>query len=202
MSSDVDAWARAKLRILNGAHSSLAYLGLLLGHETVADAMRDPALSAFVDRVVRDDIIPALQPSPIDLEAYADETFARFRNPAIQHKLSQIAWDGSQKLPYRLLDTVLEARSGGRPIDRLTVPVAGWILFLQRQSRAGVAIVDPLAHRLAELARGDDAVERILAMSEVFPATLASDPLFRKAVSNAAAKMQAGGVASALAISH
>ena len=182
LAADVDAWARAKLRILNGAHSTLAYMGLLAGHETVSDAMADPALSAFVERLVREDIIPALQPSPIDLNSYADSTFTRFRNPAIQHRLSQIAWDGSQKLPYRLLDTIEDARRLGRPIDRLAVPVAGWILFLQRQARGGSPIVDPLGERLAELARSDDAVEAVLGLREVFPDSLASDPSFRSAV--------------------
>src|SRR6185437_9070948 len=110
LSSDVGAWAKAKLRILNGAHSTLAYVGLLMGHEAVADAMADPALSAFVERLVREGMIPGLQPSPIDLDRYADETFARLRNSAIHHKLSQIAWDGSQKLPYRLLDTIIDVR--------------------------------------------------------------------------------------------
>jgi fructuronate reductase len=199
MSSNVDAWARAKLRILNGAHSTLAYLGLLLGHESVAEAMADPALSAFVERLVRDDIIPALEPSPIDLRCYAGETFARFRNPAIHHKLSQIAWDGSQKLPYRLLETILDARQRRRPLDRLALPIAGWIQFLQRQACAGAKIVDPLADRLSELARGDDAVEQILALREVFPETLASDPAFRSAVSTAASALRGPGGARTLA---
>ncbi|HZC38059.1 MAG TPA: mannitol dehydrogenase family protein, partial [Sphingomicrobium sp.] len=99
LAGDVAEWERAKLRILNGAHSTLAYLGLLLGHETVADAMSDPALAQFIRRLVSDDIIPTLQHSPIDLHRYAEETFGRFRNPAIHHRLAQIAWDGSQKLP-------------------------------------------------------------------------------------------------------
>jgi fructuronate reductase len=163
--------------------------------------MRDPALASFVERLIRDDIIPALQPSPIDLQRYADETFARFRNPAIRHRLSQIAWDGSQKLPYRLLDTILDARAAGRPIDRLAVPIAAWILFLQHQARAGVPIVDPFADRLTELALRGDAVEQILATREIFPESLASDPGFRQAVYSAAATTLAGGFASALAIS-
>lgn len=190
MSSDVDAWARAKLRILNGAHSTLAYLGLLLGHDTVANAMADPALSRFVERLVREDVIPSLQPSPIELDRYAEETFARFRNRAIHHKLAQIAWDGSQKLPYRLLDTMLDARAAGRPLDRLAIPIAAWILFLQRQARAGIPIVDPLAGRLAALVLRDDAVEHVLALREVFPEALASDPAFRDAVAGAAAALR------------
>jgi len=195
ISSDVGAWARAKLRILNGAHSSLAYLGLLSGRETVAEAMSAPELSSFVERLIREDIIPALQPSPIDLSRYAQETFDRFRNPAIHHLLSQIAWDGSQKIPYRLLDTIMEARASGRPIERLAVPIAGWILFLERQARAGVTIIDPLAETLTARASSDEPVAAVLALREVFPERLAFDPAFRKAVEGAAKRLRRGGVA-------
>jgi fructuronate reductase len=200
LTGDVGAWARAKLRILNAAHSTLAYLGLLIGHETVAEAIADPALRGFVERLVTEDIIPALEPSPIDLRRYASDTFARFRNPAIQHKLSQIAWDGSQKLPYRLLDTISEARAAGKSIERLAVPVAAWILFLERQACAGIPIIDPLSDRLTELARSDNPTEAILDLDQVFPQSLCGDPAFRKAVTAAASAMRTSGVAAALAI--
>ena len=197
MSSDVDAWARAKLRILNAAHSTLAYLGLPKGQETVADAMFDPALSAFVERLVFEDIIPTLEPSPIRLSRYAEETFDRFRNPAIHHNLSQIAWDGSQKLPYRLLDTIINARSMERPIERLAMPIAAWILFLERQARSGTPIVDPLADRLAACARSDESVDEILHLRQIFPESLGFDPAFRKAVTDAVSQLRQRGVAQA-----
>ncbi len=195
LSPNVDVWARAKLRILNGAHSTLAYLGLLSGHETVADAMSDAALASFVQRMVMDDIIPALQPSPIDLKRYAEATFARFRNPAIHHQLSQIAWDGSQKLPYRLLDTILEARASGRPIERLVVPIAAWILFLERQARAAAPIADPLADTLRARARSNDPIDQILGLREVFPESLGRDAAFQKAVKDSASQLRPRGVA-------
>jgi fructuronate reductase len=198
LTGDVGAWERAKLRILNGAHSTLAYLGLLSGHETVAAAMADPQLSSFVRRLVLDDIIPTLEPSPIDLRRYAEETFARFRNPAINHRLSQIAWDGSQKLPYRLLDTIVDATAAGRPIARLAAPIAAWILFLERQTRAGATIVDPLADRLSAIVSGPDAIEGILGLRHVFPEQLASDRAFRTAVTDAVARIRDIGVAAAL----
>ena len=198
MTGDVAAWEKAKLRILNGSHSTLAYLGLLLNLETVADAMAHPALSAFVKRLVSEDIIPTLQRSPLDLHRYAEETFERFRNPAIHHRLSQIAWDGSQKLPYRLLDTILDARAAGRPLDRLAIPIAAWILFVERQAREDSKIVDPLAGKLSELGRAADPVEEILQLRQVFPEGLASDPGFRQAVSLAAAAMRSQGIAAAL----
>lgn len=193
MAADVGAWERAKLRILNGSHSTLAYLGLLIGHETVADAMADPALAAFVERLVRDDIITTLEPSPLDLKAYAGEILARFRNPAIGHKLSQIAWDGTQKLPYRLLDTIADARAAGRQVERLATAVAAWMLFVERQARAGVEIVDPLAARLVETGRSAEPVAGLLALRQVFPKSLAQDPVVREAVHAAAEAMRQSG---------
>jgi fructuronate reductase len=198
MAADVAAWEKAKLRILNGAHSTLAYLGLLLELDTVADAMAHPALSTFVKRLVGEDIIPTLESSPIDLRRYAEETLHRFRNPAINHRLSQIAWDGSQKLPYRLLDTINDARAAGRPVERLAIPIAAWILFIERQARAGAKIVDPLADKLVELGRKPDAIEEILQLRQVFPQRLASDADFREAVANAASAIRTKGAATAI----
>jgi fructuronate reductase len=193
MASDVGAWEKAKLRILNGAHSTLAYLGLLIGHETVAAAMDDSELAEFVAQMVRRDVAATLEPSPLDLQAYASAILARFRNAAIGHKLSQIAWDGSQTLPDRILDTITDALAMGRTIERLAVPVAAWILFVQRQARAGAEIVDPLAPLLSRLGLEDDAAERLLALRQVFPARLAEDPTFRGAVLGAVDAIRAEG---------
>ncbi|MFL6721969.1 MAG: mannitol dehydrogenase family protein [Sphingomonas sp.] len=198
IASDVGAWERAKLRILNGAHSTLAYLGLLLGHETVADAMDDPELARFVERLIREDIIPSLAPSPLDLGRYAGEILERFRNPAIAHKLSQIAWDGSQKLPYRLLDSIVDARGAGRTIARLAVPIAAWMLFVERQARGGVEIIDPLGPMLAKLGQGSNVVERLLGLRQVFPERLATDPEFNISVKRAAERMRRSGPRSVL----
>ena len=148
--------------------------------------------------MVLEDIIPSLPPSSIDVRAYAAETFARFRNPAINHRLSQIAWDGSQKLPYRLLDTVAERRAAGASLDRLVLPIAAWILFLERQVNAGVTTVDPLADRLADCVRAPEPVEQILAVRQVFPEKLAMDPAFRQPLAAAVADMRAEGVAAAI----
>ena len=78
---------------------------------------------------------------------------ARFRNPGIRHLLSQIAWDGSKKLPVRLTVTIAEALRAGRPIHRLVMPIAAWMRFIARQAKAGVAIVDPEAARLAAIGK-------------------------------------------------
>jgi fructuronate reductase len=198
LAHDVGAWERAKLRILNGAHSTIAYTGLLLGHETVADAMADPILFEFVQRLIVEDIVPSLESSPIDLGSYVRDTLQRFRNPAIHHRLSQIAWDGSQKLPYRLLDTIADARAAGRPIHRLAIPIAAWLLFIERQTCAGADIVDPLADKLKQAVAVEGSVDAILALREIFPLRLAMDSIFRNAVVVAVETIRRAGVRAAL----
>lgn len=185
LTNDVRGYEQAKLRILNGAHSSLAYIGLGLGHETVFEAMSDPALAGFVTRLVHNDILPSLpRVEGLDTAAYADAVLNRFRNPAIRHLLSQIAWDGSQKLPYRLLDTVQDALDAGRPVERLAVPVAAWIAFLRRKAASGEMITDPLAEMLTAAC---SSLDTMLALRQVFPERLATDPRFREAVAAALA---------------
>jgi fructuronate reductase len=185
----VAPFERAKLRLLNGAHSTLAYVGLGLGHETVSAAMADPRLAGFVERMMRQDVTPSLDAPELDVPGYVDAILTRFRNPAIVHKLSQIAWDGSQKLRFRLLETAAEALAAGRAVDRLAVGVAAWMRFVVRQTAAGAPITDPLADTLASVAaacNGSEAdVARFLALESVFPADLASAPVFGAAVTRA-----------------
>jgi fructuronate reductase len=188
LARDVAAFERAKLRLLNGAHSTLAYTGLLLGHETVFEAMADRALAGAVERLMRQDVAASLGATPgLDLQAYIGTVLERFANPAIVHRLSQIAWDGSQKLPFRILQTAAETLAAGRPLGRLALAPAAWMAFVRRQARAAVEIIDPLGGRLAELGRattGEAAhdVAAFLALEPVFPPALAADPRFRDAV--------------------
>ena len=197
LTSDVRGYEQAKLRILNGAHSSLAYIGLALCHETVFEAMSDARLEGFVTRLVHQDIVASLGAvDGLDTAAYADAVLDRFRNPAIRHLLSQIAWDGSQKLPYRLLDTVRDALDAGRPVERLAVPVAAWIAFIRRKAGAGEAITDPLAETLVAACHDLDAM---LALRQVFPDRVAGDARFRDAVATALASF-AGNPAGLLAM--
>lgn len=202
LTRDVAGYERAKLRILNGAHSTLAYAGLLRGHTSVAEAMRDAELAAFVDAMIRRDIAAVLPAVPgLDLDAYRESVLERFRNPGIVHRLEQIAQDGSQKLPYRLGDTLAAHRAAGRMPCHVVAALGCWIAFLVARARAGVAIVDPRAARLIEVARGGDphAVARMLADEAIgFLPELAADRTAVDAIGAAATRADAGDWAQLL----
>jgi fructuronate reductase len=191
LTDDVAAYDHAKLRLLNGAHSSLAYLGLLAGHETVADAMEDERLRSLVTTMMKEDVRPTLRaPRGLDLIAYIDAILKRFRNPAIRHALAQIAWDGSQKLPFRLLGTIRDNLEAGRPVERLCIPVAGWMHFVRRQAARGERVTDPLAEQLFELGRACQNRSRLdvpafLRLQTVFPTSLAQNSTFTNALARA-----------------
>jgi fructuronate reductase len=153
---DVGGFERAKLRILNGAHSTLAYAGLLRGRTSVAEAMADAPLAAFVDRMIRDDVIPMLpRVAGLDFDAYRQSILQRFVNPSIVHRLDQIAQDGSQKIPYRLGDTLRANRRAGRMPQAVVAALGCWIAFLMERSRAGIPIIDPAAAALTVAGRAD-----------------------------------------------
>ncbi len=182
---DVGPFEQAKLRLLNGAHSTLAYLGLLAGWRTVAEAMADAPLAGFVERLMRDDIAPSLpRTADLDLGVYIASILSRFRNLSIAHQLSQIASDGSQKLPIRLLGTVSDALAAGRHVDRLATPVAAWMVFAVRSAKP---LVDPLADAIGVIAAAppERQADLFLAMDAVFPPALVGDARFRRAVSAA-----------------
>jgi fructuronate reductase len=195
LAKDVGIFDRAKLRLVNGPHSTLTYLGLLRGHESVADAMRDEQLAQFVELLMTEDLAPSLGADPgFDIAHYIAAILQRFRNPGIRHLLSQIAWDGSKKLPVRITTTLVEALRAGRPVHRLVMPIAAWMRFIERQAKAGVAIVDPDAARLAELgkactgdARAD--VMRFAACEAVLPPTLLSDEKVRRSLESAYSRL-------------
>jgi fructuronate reductase len=205
LTKDVPGYDRAKLRLLNGAHSTLAYLGLLAGLETTAQASVEPTLAGFVERLMREDLRPSLRPPEgLDLDAYIAALLARFRNPFIRHTLAQIAWDGTQKLRVRIIPAILDARVAGRPISRLAAPLAGWMLFVARRAKAGVQIVDPQAATLAGIGiacTGEAAhdVGLFLALDLLFPPELVGDPQICAALVRAYERLAREGLAALVA---
>ncbi len=195
IAKDVGIYDRAKLRLVNGPHSTLTYIGLLRGHTSVADAMRDDQLAQFVENLMTEDLAPSLGTTPgFDVPHYISAVLARFRNPGIRHLLSQIAWDGSKKLPVRLTVTVGEALRAGRRIDRLVMPLAAWMRFIERQAKAGIDIVDPEAARLAQVGKactGEPAADlaRFAIFEAVLPPGLMAQEPVRRALEAAYAKL-------------
>ncbi|AYD66595.1 mannitol dehydrogenase family protein [Achromobacter sp. B7] len=147
-------YERLKLRMVNGPHSVFAYLGALLGHRTISESVQTPALHAFVDAMMRLEIAPTLKGIPDGgLEEYRRRFLERVANPALPHPIPQVAMDGSQKIPQRLLETIRDRLRAGDDIQRLSLAVAAWLHYLRGEDEQGgrYAIDDPLAARLAKL---------------------------------------------------
>ncbi|WP_380781091.1 mannitol dehydrogenase family protein [Sphingomonas sp. R86520] len=196
LTTNVASYEKAKLRILNGAHSTLAYVGLLRGAASVADAMQDAVLGGFIDAMIQNDIIPMLPSTPgLDLDAYRAAVLQRFRNPVIVHRLDQIAQDGSQKLPYRLGDTLIANRREGRMPAGIVTAFGAWVAFLMHRARAGTPIVDPAGTRLADAAASgmpDEVVATLMDLSLGFPRELRGDAAVLGAVADAAERIVRG----------
>ncbi|WP_375688287.1 mannitol dehydrogenase family protein [Pseudooceanicola sp. LIPI14-2-Ac024] len=163
--ADVAPFELMKLRMLNGTHSPLAYLGYLAGHETIADCAADPVFAGFVRHLWTREIIPVLTPPPgTDLHNYAAALLERYRNPAIRHRTWQIAMDGSQKLPQRILGTLSEAQT---PCPGLCLAVAGWMCYVGGTDETGqpIDVRDPFAAELRRLSdRGETPAGKVAAL--------------------------------------
>lgn len=152
--ADAAPYERLKLRLVNGSHSAIAYLGMLAGWTTVDQAMAQPPLRRFVEALMREEMLPTLGALPgLDAGAYVQRLLARFDNPALAHRLAQIAMDGTQKLPQRWIAPLRERLAAGAPVDRLALALAAWCTWLQAHDESGRAhaIDDPLAPALRDL---------------------------------------------------
>jgi fructuronate reductase len=144
-------WEQLKLRMVNGSHSAIAYLGAMAGWRTVDVAMAQPALRRYIETMMRDEIAPSLPPlAGLEPDTWRNALLARFANPALAHRTQQIAMDGSQKIPLRLLGTVRERLTAGLPIPHLALALAAWLHYLRGEDERErtYAIDDPLADEL------------------------------------------------------
>jgi fructuronate reductase len=202
--SDVAPFEHMKLRLLNAAHSALAYLGYLAGHETVSATMADTHFAAFARKVMEEAAVTLAMPAGADLAAYIASLLERFSNPALHHRTWQIAMDGSQKLPQRLLGTVRDRLAQGLPIDTHALAIAGWMRYVSgkdEQERA-IDVRDPLAAEFAKIAQNTGPVADRLApaLLEVTSAfgTLGADPRLRTVVTRALARLYDKGARQAV----
>jgi fructuronate reductase len=202
----VAPWEDAKLRLLNGAHSAVSYLGALSGHEHVHEAVAQPALKAFVEALWDEAETTLNPPAGLDIPTYRAELMARFSNSALMHRTRQIAMDGSQKLPQRLLAGAAERLAAGQGIDALALGIAAWMKWQSGATESGGTFVvdDPLAAKTAGLLAGADndqaRVAALLTLSAVFPPALVADDRFALAVTGAYLSLSTHGAVEAARI--
>ena len=203
--ADVAPYEAMKLRMLNGAHSMVAYAGFLAGHVFVRDAMADASLARLVRRHLLAASATLNELPGIDLETYADELVARFANSAIAHATYQIAMDGTEKLPQRLVAPALDTLSAGRSARSFAFAIAAWMRYCLGRTEDGVAYVlrDPreAAIGAAVAAAAGDPVAlaaRLFALDEVFSSRLVESRAFTTQVTRLLSNMVEKGMRSAI----
>jgi fructuronate reductase len=202
--TDVKPFELMKLRLLNASHSALAYLGYLARYETIADTMTDPHFARLAAQVMEEAAVTLTMPSGTDLAGYRASLLKRFANPALHHRTWQIAMDGSQKLPQRLLGAMQDRIARNLPIATHALAVAGWMRYVtarDEQNRA-IDVRDPLAAEFAALAREAGPVaERLapalLGVEKVF-GRFGAEPRLREAVTAALGDLYADGARQAV----
>lgn len=203
--SDVKPFELMKLRMLNASHSFLAYLGCLGGYDTIAATMANPAWRAATLSLMLDEQAPTLtMPPGIDLNAYAQRLIERFANPSLRHLTRQIAMDGSQKLPQRLLDSLRQHLAQGQLPPLLILGVAGWMRYISGTDQQGGAIevIDPLAPQFKAIhqqyASAPERVGALLAIEAIFAHDLSGNQDFVNALTDAYQQLLAQGAQATL----
>lgn len=205
MVADVAPYEHMKLRMLNGAHSLLAYAGHVAGYRHVRDAMRDPHLARRVDdhmRAAADTLTPL---AGVDFGDYARELHERFANPAMAHECWQIAMDGTQKLPQRILLAAQDCLGHGGDVCPFAFATAAWMRYCLGVTDTGqhYALRDPREAEIAQAIQGcrQDAqalCARLTALPGLFPDTLQRAPAWREAVIRPLQIMLSQGMQAAL----
>jgi fructuronate reductase len=205
IATDIAPWEEAKLRLLNGAHSGLAYLGGLAGIAFVHEVVATPGGRRFVG-ALWDEAETTLTPPPgLDLAAYRAALMRRFADPGLRHRTVQIAMDGSQKLPQRLLAPIAARLARGQGIETLALAVAAWMRWQSGRTDGGEAFVvdDPLARETARRLAGlNDPAEQavaLLGIEAIFPPPLAADARFKAAVTGQLRRLAERGAKAVLA---
>jgi fructuronate reductase len=211
LTHDAGPYERLKLRCLNGVHSALAYLGALAGCETIAEALQVPGLPEMLARFIAEEVAPSVDPPDgVVVAEYGRSVLERFANPAIEHRTRQVAMDGSQKLPQRILHTMAARRAAGAAPRWAALIVAAWMRFVAGYDDEGrsLPLRDPLAGEIrTALARitgsggaGSPAAVAgaLLNLDQVFSPELAGDPVVRELIVGWLGELTRHGVAGTL----
>ena len=182
-SDEIECWENMKLRCLNGSHSTLSYMGQLTGRETVADAMGLPLITDLLDKLWSEISEVLHAPKGVNPADYIESLKLRFRNPALKHRTAQIACDGSQKLPQRLLAPLRDRIAKGLASPAIATAVAAWMHFVVKTAYTpGAVLSDPLAAEILVQAKmSTDAasiVRNLLAIKVIFGADLPENAAF------------------------
>ncbi len=199
--SDVGPHELMKLRILNGGHATISYPSALLGIETVAEAMADPRILGFLNRLEREEIIPIV-PSVMGVvfEDYLDKVIDRFANPKIRDTIARLCFDGSNRQPKFILPTIQERLDAGLSVDGLALEVALWCRYCAGVDEAGnqIDVQDERRASLTEHAQQARSNPRaFLAQREIF-GTLADADQFAACFDAALSSLWRDGVSDTL----
>lgn len=190
--NDVKLYEDAKLRMLNGCHSAIAYLGYQAGFEFVAEAMGNHHFERFIRYLMQEEITPTVTPPEhFDMKGYQDSIIERLKNHSIKHRTCQVAMDGSQKLPQRLINTILDRLNKGKSIDALCLVIAAWMRYVIGKDETGQSynVQDPLAECFQRIVADtvDDPskmVRSLIKIDTIFDKRLVHNPEFSQRVSN------------------
>lgn len=155
--NDIAPYQLRKLWLLNGPHSAVAYCGLLLGYDTIAGAVSDTSIRRFVGRLI-EDVVEVAPPALANLEPaeFAAESVHRFTNDALGHRCTQVATDGSRKIPQRLLPVMALRRARGLGTERFATVIALWLAAVSDTPVGGITlgpISDPAVEIITEVLR-------------------------------------------------
>ncbi len=182
---DVRPFEEMKLRMLNGTHSFLAYLGYLAGFEYISDCMQHPDFKRAAFLMMSKEQAPTLcTPKGIDLNVYANTLIERFENKHILHRTWQIAMDGSQKLPPRLLSSIAYHLKRNQDFSLLALAVAGWMRYVSGvdEHNQTIDVRDPMREEFAKIYEkwgvNINVVEPLLSLNQIFPTVLAQNTVF------------------------
>lgn len=201
---DVHSFEEAKLGMLNGSHSAIAYCGAVAGLRVVAECIRERVMYDFVHALMTDEIAPHL--SRPDWARYRDALLERFANPQLHHKVHQIANDGSQKIPQRWVPSILAQRRANTSVEHLAFGAAAWLRYLSGVDERGAAytVHDPMAATLQALVRQHAGntlatVQALLTITGIWGEVLAVDALWQGRVAYWLEQIQQHGVLPAMA---
>lgn len=205
---EVGQYEQLKVRLLNGTHSLIAYLGALSGAATIPEAIGSAGIEAAARAVLRDEYEPSVDvPAAVDVREYERQLFERWGNSALGHRTTQVGSDGSVKLGQRIPEPALQALDAGRMPHLIALTVAGYLSCIAPlpgtdPGEHARAMTDPARAGLADLAAsardGRDLAQRVVGERRLFGERLAERDAFIDRVGQLVDTIARHGVAAAI----